>query len=394
MNKALKIFAGFFIIFALAVLVIILLIPWMDRWGATDAEINASFIGDQLVPDPRLIYNRAITIRAAPEQVYPWIIQLGAERGGMYSYTWFETHILQCELVNADRIHPEWQDLKVGDQVKMCPGDSGPPPYEVASLEPDNALVLGHTDNGQWVDVWQFILVPQSDGTTRLILRSRDTKSGWIWDVIRPGEFIMSRGMLLGIRERAENSAPFSVSDAATPTPEVFNPLDPSPTPSSSDLPLTCQVTDLNVYIDRDAGYCFAYPLRFTVGEQPWFSDLPGILGPALDNSAEPIHATLVVETTPNDPQKSLEQQANEFLSNFTVVDLATLERESLIVAGEPALQVDAIPVQLSWRIVFVSHADKLYRLMYWPVDIVEAQADLDELIQTSLNSFSFIDSQ
>lgn len=394
MKNALKILAGFFIMLTLAVLIIILLMPWMDRWGATDAEIKASFIGDQLVPDPRYIYTRAITIQAAPEQVYPWIVQLGAERGGMYSYTWFETYILQCELVNADRIHPEWQDIKVGDQIKMCPGDSGPPPYEVALLEPDNALVLGHMDNGQWVDVWQFILVPQSDGTTRLVLRSRDTKSGWIWDVIRPGEFIMSRGMLLGIRERAENPALLSVSDVATPTPEVFNPLDPSPTPSGSDLPLNCQVTDLNVYIDRNAGYCYAYPLRFTVGEQPWFAGLPGILGPALDSSAEPIHATLVLEVTSFDPQKSLDQQADEFLKNLTVVDLATLKRTNLTVAGEPALQVDAIPVQLSWRIIFVSHANKLYRLMYWPVDITDAQKDLDELFQTTLNTFSFIDSQ
>ena len=64
--------------------------------------------------------------------------------------------------------------------------------------------MLGHYENGKWVDVWQFILVPQTDGSTHLILRSRDAKVGWIWDVIRPGEFVMARGMLLGIKERAE----------------------------------------------------------------------------------------------------------------------------------------------------------------------------------------------
>jgi len=188
----------------LTVIVTIALMSWMDRWGATGDEIAASFPGDELVSSPRVIYTRAIPINASPEEIYPWIVQLGAGKGGMYSYEWFETNILRCELINADRIHAEWQDLKVGDQVKMCPDPSQPPAYEVALIEPNYAIVLGHYENGAWVDVWQFILISQPDGRSRLILRSRDAKIGWIWDVIRPGEFIMSRGMMLGIKERAE----------------------------------------------------------------------------------------------------------------------------------------------------------------------------------------------
>ena len=190
----------------LAVLLVVVLMPWMDHWGATDEEVAASFTGDELVPFPMLLYNRVVTVNATPEEIYPWIVQLGAERGGMYSYDWFETNILQCELTNADRIHGEWQGLKVGDKVKMCPREGwGPPPYEVAIMEPDRAIVMGHQENGIWNDGWQFILIPQTDGTTRLLLRGRDLKSGGIWDVIRPGVFIMERGMLLGIKERAEN---------------------------------------------------------------------------------------------------------------------------------------------------------------------------------------------
>jgi hypothetical protein len=64
--------------------------------------------------------------------------------------------------------------------------------------------VLGHPKNCKWIDIWQFILIPRTDGRTRLILRSRDVKEGWLWDAVRPGEFIISRGMLLGIKERAE----------------------------------------------------------------------------------------------------------------------------------------------------------------------------------------------
>lgn len=207
MKKFLK-FIG--ILAGLTLLVVIVtaaLTPWMDRWGATDEEIAASFPGDELVPSPAIFYNRAVTINATPGQIYPWIVQLGAERGGMYSYTWFETNILQCELVNAERIHEEWQGLKVGDQVKMCPGDFGPIPYEVAVIEPDHAIVMGHSENGEWVDTWHFVLIPQTDGSTRLVLRSRDMKTGGFWDIIRPGVFIMERGMLLGIKERAERLA-------------------------------------------------------------------------------------------------------------------------------------------------------------------------------------------
>jgi hypothetical protein len=111
--------------------------------------------------------------------------------------------MIQCPQTNADRIHEEWQGLKPGDKVLMCPDENMPPAFEVAMAEP-NLIVLGHQENGVWSDVWQFIFLPQADGTTRLVLRSRDVKEGWIWDVIRPGEFIMVRGMLLGIKERAE----------------------------------------------------------------------------------------------------------------------------------------------------------------------------------------------
>ncbi|HSJ85920.1 MAG TPA: hypothetical protein VK909_01845 [Anaerolineales bacterium] len=204
MNKILKIAGTLLAIAMIGGIVTVLLMPWMDRWGATDNEVAAWYTGDDLVSSPRITYTRAVSINATPAEIYPWIVQLGAEKGGMYSYSWFETNILRCELINADRIHEEWQGLKVGDQVKMCPGTSGPPAYEVAMLEPNHAMVLGHQDNGQWAELWQFILVPQEDGTTRLIARGRTTMTGMLWDVIRPGQFIMERGMLLGIKERAE----------------------------------------------------------------------------------------------------------------------------------------------------------------------------------------------
>lgn len=190
----------------LSVIALFAFLPWMDRWGATDAELAASLSGDELVPSPRLLYTRAVSVNASPEQIYPWIVQLGADKGGMYSYTWIESNLLRCPQSNADRVHEEWQDLSVGGKVLMCPDANMPPAYEVAKIEANRAIVLGHQENGAWSDIWQFILVPQSDGTTRLVLRSRSVLEGWIWDVMRPGEFIMVRGMLLGIKERAENT--------------------------------------------------------------------------------------------------------------------------------------------------------------------------------------------
>jgi hypothetical protein len=190
----------------LVVVAIALLTPWMDRWGATDEEIAASFPGDELVPEPASFVNRAITIDAPPEYIYPWIVQLDANKGGWYSYTWLEG-MLNCPMVNADRIHPEWQNLQVGDKVNMCPGEFAPPPYIVAQIHPNQAIVMGHQENGEWVDLYQFVIVPQADGTSRLILRTRTMMVGGIWTVIHPGAFIMERGMLLGIKERAERLA-------------------------------------------------------------------------------------------------------------------------------------------------------------------------------------------
>jgi hypothetical protein len=190
----------------LAVLLSIILIPWMDRWGATNTEISSSYPGDELLPDPRSYVNRAVTINATPKDIFPWLLQIGADKGGWYSYAWLE-NMLSCPITNADRIHSEWQNLKVGDAVPMCPGDFGPPAYITAQIIPDQAIVLGHQDQGVWVDIWQFILVPESSNSTRLILRTRTMMTGGIWDVIHPGVFIMERGMLHGIKTRSESSA-------------------------------------------------------------------------------------------------------------------------------------------------------------------------------------------
>ena len=176
--------------------------------------------------------------------------------------------------------------------------------------------------------------------------------------------------------------------EPATVTPDVMPRLDPAPTPSNSTLPLTCQVTDLNVYINEADGYCFAYPSRFTLGEEP--SDKPDVRGPAIGSSVEPVHVTFGVEVTPATADKTLREQAEVFLREFSAMDPATFTWSQVQVGGEAAWMVEPVPARLAWRIVFVQHKGYLFRLFYWPVDILEAKADLDELTQTTLGSFAF----
>lgn len=182
--------------------------PWFANWGATAQEVSMQLPGDELVPAPGSL-TRAVTVQAPAANVFPWLLQLGWERGGLYSYDWLE-NLMGLGFVNADRIHPEWQQTKVGDLVSMGPPGKAPLPYIVARILPDRAVVLGHrTDDGAgWTDSWQFVLVPVDAHSTRLLLRTRsnftDGAMRAIFAVIEPGVFVMERGMLLGIKQRAE----------------------------------------------------------------------------------------------------------------------------------------------------------------------------------------------
>jgi hypothetical protein len=171
--------------------------PWLQRWGATAAEQRKPLPGDELVPEPAAETTRAITIHAPVDAVWPWLAQIGQDRGGFYSYAWLE-NLAGCRLRNADRIHPEWQHRAVGDRVPLHPLLSGP---KVTAFEPNHALVL---------DGWgAFVVEPLDAQTTRLIIRGR-TPRGWaalayglLWEI---PHFIMERQMLLGLKERAERA--------------------------------------------------------------------------------------------------------------------------------------------------------------------------------------------
>ena len=90
-------------------------------WGATDQEIGDPLAGDDLISNPDMVATRAIAIRASAERVWPWIAQLGQGRGGFYSYDWLE-NLVGCDIHSSDRILREWQDIVVGDEIKLAPG--------------------------------------------------------------------------------------------------------------------------------------------------------------------------------------------------------------------------------------------------------------------------------
>jgi hypothetical protein len=168
--------------------------PWHMRWGATSAESRKPLPGDELVPNPAFQTTRAITIHAGVEQVWPWLAQVGQDRAGFYSYDWLE-NLAGAQIHNADQIHPEWQQRETGDLVSLSP-DLGLP---ITTFSPNQALILKG---------WgAFVLEPIDDQTTRLLVRGR---TPWAWGallvtlVIELPHFIMERGMLLGLKRRAE----------------------------------------------------------------------------------------------------------------------------------------------------------------------------------------------
>ncbi len=202
--KKILVIAGILVaVLIILVVLSILLTPWMDKWHSTEEERAAVLPGDDLVPKAARIVNRAVTINATPAQVFPWIVQIGADKSGMYSYTWLE-RLVGCKMAKVESIKPEWQSLKEGDLMLMCTGEVAPPPYIVAQVVPDQAVVFGHQENEQWVELWAFVLVPQQDGTTRLVTRTRTNMVGGMWEVFNRIAFVMERKMLLTIKNLAE----------------------------------------------------------------------------------------------------------------------------------------------------------------------------------------------
>lgn len=177
--------------------------PWTNRWGSTDAEVSMVFPGDQFIKPRSEISTRAKTIHAPPSAVWLWVVRLGQERGGFFSYTFFE-NTFGAEMVNADQILPGDKTIKVGNRFSYF-GNGPEGTYGIVDLVEENHLMD--------VAGWCFLLQPMDEQTTRLLIRYpfvvEDTIGAKIiyYGMFEQAHFIMESGMMLGIKQRAESLA-------------------------------------------------------------------------------------------------------------------------------------------------------------------------------------------
>ncbi len=186
--------------------------PWDVQWGTTAAERAMTLPGDALVPVAHYRIDHGITINAPTTAVWAWLIQIGQDRGGFYSYSSLENAI-GAQVTNAEQIIPEWQSRRVGELVRSVPSnwmggrfgsDLG---WRILELVPGQAMVL---------EGWgSFTLFSINDSTTRMLIRTRGSGLPSAGSVVlsplgllvfEPAHLIMERRMLLGIKERAERS--------------------------------------------------------------------------------------------------------------------------------------------------------------------------------------------
>ena len=170
--------------------------PWHMKWGATDTEVARAMPGDELIPGAGQA-TRAIAIEGQPEEVWPWLAQLGYGKAGWYSYDWIDNDFQP----SAKRIISKYQDLKVGDKILMMP-EMG---FVVQSIDEPNSIVSVLEDGST---TWCLALYPEN-GSTRLVSRWRPkfekTPATFFMAMLsEPGTFIMEQKMLRTIRDRVE----------------------------------------------------------------------------------------------------------------------------------------------------------------------------------------------
>jgi hypothetical protein len=208
--------------------------PRLMRWGATDEEVTGPYPGAELVPDGKRAATMAITIDAPPDQVWPWLIQLGGDRGGWYSWDRLDNR----GHPSAREVHREWQDLAVGDYVKYATRSGPVDAWQVSALEPARFLGLhGLSDlRGHPLDpqqprpaaytegLWGFLLKELPGGRTRLVISGYQVvRPQWIegftsyW-LYLPLVWPMQARMLAVLKRNIEAAAMTAPEPAATGT--------------------------------------------------------------------------------------------------------------------------------------------------------------------------------
>ena len=199
-----------FIICIQIIVYAVFLRPLILTWGASENEVKMPLVGDSLAP--YISSTRAISIDAPISEVWKWLIQLGPDRGGFFSYTFIEKAL---GYEGLDKIVPEFQEMKVG---RIIPGSLNQSKsvikysWTVMSVEPGKSFVLKN---------WgAFVLKGINTKQTRLIVRTHGwelptLKSKLGYFIMMPLHYIMERRMLMGIRDRAEAGAGIQLSSTS-----------------------------------------------------------------------------------------------------------------------------------------------------------------------------------
>ena len=204
-----------------------LLRPWHECWGATKQETCARLPGDDLVVEPATQATRAITVHAPVEEVWPWIVQLGADRAGFYSYDWLE-NLFRLGIHSADQIVSDWQQRALGDLVYANAAGTGG--WYVMRVVPNEVLVLqmanvatgqpARRDEQPWEFLWTFATKDQGDGSTRLLVRERvgfnSKTTQLLMSPLGLVSFVMTQKMMRGVKARAELCGNGSIASAST----------------------------------------------------------------------------------------------------------------------------------------------------------------------------------
>jgi hypothetical protein len=206
-------FAGLVGAYALAVR------PRMLRWGATDEEVRRPYPGADLVSGGRRGATMAATINAPPSSLWPWLVQMGCDRAGWYSWDRLDNG----GVPSAERIHPEWQEIAVGDHLISKP--DGSTWFEVAAVDPNRFLALrasfdlrgrpfdpAGTRPPHYTDsVWCFLLEKLPGDRTRLIVSGyADALPKALQGVLNfifwePAHWIMQTRQFANLERRAEH---------------------------------------------------------------------------------------------------------------------------------------------------------------------------------------------
>jgi hypothetical protein len=194
--------------------------PRMLRSGASDEEVREPYPGGCLIPGGRRGATMAVRIVAPPSQVWPWLVQMGCNRAGWYSWDRLDNG----GLPSSDQIHPEWQDLSVGDRLASTP--SGSAWFEVAMLDPERFLGLRASINlgsGQPFDaagrrprfyfdtLWGFQLKEGPEGCTRLVVSGYASARPRLLQTIadrlfwEPAHWVMQTRQFANLKRRAEH---------------------------------------------------------------------------------------------------------------------------------------------------------------------------------------------